>query len=193
MNFARATVVVVVLALLAGVGFVYSGQFDPAADAPHSRPVYWLMESLRHRGIESRVRDIEVPDLADTQLIRSGAGNYNAMCTGCHLKPGLADSEMHRGLYPQPPALAVLTPTTPPDHAFWIIKHGIKASGMPAWGKSMDDQSIWGLVAFLQQLPALTPDNYHEAVEQSEGHMHGPAEPADHDEHEHEHMHTERK
>ena len=162
MNFAKAVVAVLVLGLLGGIGFVYSGQFDPAADQPHSRLVYWLMENLRHRGIGARVAGIEVPDLSDAALIRAGAGNYDAMCTGCHLKPGETDSEMHRGLYPQPPALASKTPTTPPDHAYWIIKHGIKASGMPAWGKSMDDQTIWGMVAFLQQLPTLTrgpPDN----------------------------------
>ena len=177
MSFAKAAVLVVVLGLLAGVGFVYSGQFDPAADTPHSAPVYWLMESLRHRGIAMRVRNIEVPDLTDPELVRSGAGNYNAMCTDCHLKPGVTDSEMHRGLYPQPPALAATTRTLPPDHAFWIIKHGIKASGMPAWGKSLDDPSIWGLVAFVQKLPALSAGDYDAAVAQSRGHSHGGAAP----------------
>ncbi|MEO7386221.1 MAG: cytochrome c, partial [Gammaproteobacteria bacterium] len=73
MNFLKAAGIVILLALLAGVGFVYSGQFDPAADAPHSRPVYWLMENLRHRGIESRVSGITVPDLQDPELLRSGA------------------------------------------------------------------------------------------------------------------------
>lgn len=162
-----------VLSLLAGAAFVFSGLFNPAADAPHSQPVYWVMENLRHRGIESRVGDIQVPDLTDAALIRAGAGNYDAMCAACHLKPGVTDSEMHRGLYPQPPAIATMARPTRPDHAFWIIKHGVKASGMPAWGKSMDDQTIWGVVAFLQNIPRLTPEAYHEAVEQSEGHLHG--------------------
>jgi mono/diheme cytochrome c family protein len=170
---AKALLIFLTLSLLAGAAFIYSGLFDPAADAPHSRPVYWVMENLRHRGIETRVSDIQVPDLSDAALIRAGAGNYDAMCAGCHLKPGLADSEMHRGLYPKPPALATMARPTRPDHAFWIVKHGIKASGMPAWGKSMDDQTIWGMVAFLQNLPNLTPEAYHEAVEQSEGHSHG--------------------
>jgi hypothetical protein len=44
---------------------------------------------------------------------------------------------------------------------------------MPAWGKSMDDQTIWGMVAFLQTMPNLTSEVYHEAVAQSEGHSHG--------------------
>ncbi|MEQ1801875.1 MAG: cytochrome c [Gammaproteobacteria bacterium] len=161
------------LILVTGVAYIYSGLFNPAADAPHSRPVYWVLENLRHRGIETRVDNIKVPDLTAPGLIRAGAGNYDTMCTACHLKPGVADSEMHRGLYPQPPALATMARPTKPAHAFWIIKHGIKASAMPAWGQSMDDQAIWGMVAFLQQMPKLTSEAYHEAVEQSEGHSHG--------------------
>jgi hypothetical protein len=35
--------------------------------------------------------------------------------------------------------------------AFWTIKHGIKMSAMPAWGKTLDDVTIWNLVAFLRQ------------------------------------------
>lgn len=173
MNPAKILLIALTLSLLAAAAFVYSGLFDPAADAPHSQPVYWVMENLRHRGIETRVGGIQVPDLTDGALIRAGAGNYDAMCVGCHLKPGVTDSEMHRGLYPQPPALASMSRPTRPDHAYWIIKHGIKASGMPAWGKSMDDQTIWGMVAFLQTMPNLTSEVYHEAVAQSEGHSHG--------------------
>lgn len=54
---------------------------------------------------------------------------------------------------------------------------------MPAWGRSMDDQAIWSLVAFLQRLPQLTPEAYQAAVEQSEGHSH--PEPGDGHQHEH--------
>jgi len=193
--------------MAAGSAVVYTGLINPAADAPHSRPVYWLMDSLRHEGIESRAQGILVPDLQDPDLIRSGAGNYDAMCADCHLKPGVTDSELHRGLYPRPPVLAAVARSTPPAKAFWIITHGIKASGMPAWGRSMDEKALWGLVAFLQQMPALTADAYRKAVELSDGHSHGggdthpgatnerPATPAasveseanghEHDEHDH--------
>ncbi len=177
-----------VLALVVSLAFVFSGVVNPAADAPHSRPVYWLMENLRHRGIETRAREIKVPDLEDSALIRSGAGNYDAMCADCHLKPGITDSELHRGLYPQPPILSAMTEPTRPGHAFWIVKHGIKASGMPAWGKSMDDRSIWGMVAFLQRLPELTPEAYLDSVKNSAGHSHDSVETMDHEAMHHDEM-----
>ena len=47
-----------------------------------------------------------------------------------------------------------------PGRIFGVIKHGIKASGMPAWGKTHDDQRIWAMVAFIKQLPTLTPNQY---------------------------------
>jgi hypothetical protein len=102
------------------------------------------------------------------------------MCEGCHLAPGVGDNELRQGLYPKPPDL-----TRPrergPAATFWIIKHGLKMSAMPAWGVTHDDRSIWGLVAFLQQLPSMDPTEYRNltgsaeargSTEAAEGHVH---------------------
>jgi mono/diheme cytochrome c family protein len=115
-------------------------------------PSHAILSTARDRSIEVRSRDIQVPDLSEEALIRAGAGNYNAMCIGCHLAPGLAGTELSNSLYPAPPNLSKLGVDGHPAAAFWIIKHGIKSTGMPAWGKSMADPYIWGMVAFLQQL-----------------------------------------
>lgn len=172
---------VVLVALLALAAFVWSGIYDVGADAPHTRPVHALLEMLRQRSVAVRADDMRVVDLADEALIRQGAGNYDAMCTGCHLAPGMAESELSRGLYPAPPPLAE-SGIGDPARAFWVVKHGIKATGMPAWGKSMADEYIWGMVAFLQQLPKLDPAGYRELVASSGGHEHGGGAAAAHDE-----------
>jgi mono/diheme cytochrome c family protein len=125
------------------------------------------------------------PDLANEELISSGAGNYDAMCVGCHLAPGIKETELSKGLYPRPPNLS-LAVIDDPAEAFWAIKHGIKASGMPAWGKSMADEYIWGLVAFVRRLPDLDADAYEAAVAASGGHSHGGGE-TDEAAQEHEH------
>ena len=162
-----------VLALAAGV-FVWSGLYNIGADDPHFRPTYAILETLRDRSIETRAAKLEIPDLSDPAKITQGAGNYNAMCIGCHLSPGMADSELSKGLYPAPPNLS--TEVVKPEHAFWVIKHGIKASGMPAWGKSMSDDYIWNMVAFLQRLPKLDDEQYKALVATSGGHDHGGGE-----------------
>ena len=139
-------------AVLAGA---YFGVVNVGADDPHFPAVHAFLTMARDRSIEVRSRNIEVPNLDDQALIRAGAGNYNSMCIGCHLAPGVAETELSQSLYPAPPNLAKIGLDGNPSAAFWVIKHGIKATGMPAWGKSMGDEYIWGMVAFLDQLPAM--------------------------------------
>ncbi len=161
----QSLVTVASLGVLAAAGvaaFIYSGAYNVGADDHHTRPVFAMMETLRQRSIHARSKDIPVPNLSDEALILKGAGQYAAMCTDCHLKPGMNDSEIRPGLYPQPPNLSQVR--IDPQDAFWVIKHGLKMSAMPAWGMSHDDATIWSMVAFLQKLPDLTPAQYKEIV-----------------------------
>ena len=158
----------VLIFLLVAAGFtgilIYIGAYNIAADAPHWRWVYNTLDTVREQSIAARSRDIKAPaDLNDSKRIAAGAGLYNEMCTGCHLGPGLERSEMSQGLYPQAPEFAKGVKHTPAQQ-FWIIKHGIKLSAMPAWGKTHDDQLIWDMVAFLQKLPSMNPEQYKAAV-----------------------------
>ena len=162
--------------LLAVAGVVLSGLINVAADDPHTGVVHAFLETARNRSIEVRSNDIAVPALGDEKQIRAGAGNYDSMCAGCHLAPGMADTELSNGLYPSPPKLAEAGIYGDPAETFWVIKHGIKATGMPAWGKSMDDSYIWEMVAFLQKLPDLDEDAYRALVASSGGHQHGGGE-----------------
>lgn len=166
------------VALLGAAGFVWSGVYNIGADDQHTRPVHALMETMRERSIQVRASKLVVPDLADPERIRQGAGNYNAMCMGCHLAPGMQATELSRGLYPAPPDLT--RDVVDAAVAFWVIKHGIKASGMPAWGASMADEYIWNMAAFLQELPRLDAAQYQALVDSSGGHDHGGGETEPH-------------
>lgn len=157
---------------------IVSGVYNVAADEEHSSLVYGLLETARERSIAARAANVTVPDLRDAQRVRRGAGNYDSMCAGCHLAPGAEDTELSRGLYPRPPDL-VNHAQTNSARAFWIIKHGIKATGMPAWGKSMADEYIWDMVAFLNKLPTLSAEQYAAEVRASGGHSHGGGETMD--------------
>jgi len=173
-------IAVTLLAAIVTAGVVvYAGAFDVAADTPHAAVTYRLIAFARERSIARRIEDIAPPaDLGAMARVRRGAGNYAAMCSGCHLEPGVETSELRMGLYPQPPNLA--KPDADRSHEaagaarrFWIIKHGIKASGMPAWSKGgMGDAAIWDLVAFVQRLPKMSALEYSDLVESSEGHSH---------------------
>jgi mono/diheme cytochrome c family protein len=186
----RLTVTLAILCIIAVAGvaaFVCSGVYNIGADDHHTKPVYALMQALRERSIEHHAKDIVVPNLDDPQLILKGAGQYAAMCTGCHLAPGMAENEMRPGMYPKPPQLSKFRPD--PREAFWVIKHGVKMSAMPAWGSSHDDATIWSMVAFLQKLPDMTPAQYKDIVAKAP-----PDEDMDMDmggDHEHAHDHPD--
>ena len=169
---AFVAIFLMLLAAVAGI-YVYIGAYNIGADHPHWNWVYKSVDMLRERSIAAYSRGIKAPaDLNNPKRIAAGAGLYNEMCTGCHLGPGLEKSEMSQGLYPQAPEFTGGLKHTPAQN-FWIIKHGIKLSAMPAWGKTHDDQLIWDMVAFLQTLPKMTPEQYKAAVASA---------PEDHDE-----------
>jgi hypothetical protein len=158
------TVVITLAVLGLGVGlFVYSGLYNIGADDHHTKPVFTVLQALRDRSIHLRSEDIKVPNLNDPNLILKGAGQYAAMCTSCHLEAGVEDSELRKGMYPQPPNLSKMH--VDPQDAFWVIKHGIKMSAMPAWGMAgHDDLTIWSMVAFVEKLPSMTPAQYKDIV-----------------------------
>lgn len=175
MNLIKAIFQLLILGAIGAAAFVYFGLFDTAADVPHSPVVYSLLDTVRQRSVAVRASDIPVPPLNDPKMIADGAEHYREMCTGCHLAPGVTESEIRAGLYPQPPDLTRRRQTSPAE-MFWTIKHGIKMSAMPAWGATHDNQAIWNIVAFLQELPGMTPEHYaaltHAPAGGEEGHRH---------------------
>ena len=179
----KSTLAIVALTLLAvvllGALVVASGALSVAADEPHSSMVFGILDTARERSIEARADDIQVPALDDAGMVRRGAGNYDAMCAKCHLAPGMEPTELSAGLSPTPPNLAKDAPVDAAE-AFWVVKHGIKATGMPAWGRHMEDQYIWDVVAFVRKLPSLSAEQYQAEVTASGGHSHGGGESADH-------------
>jgi mono/diheme cytochrome c family protein len=149
---------------------IYAGLYNVAADIPHTQPVYWLFDTVRQRSVAARARDIVVPnDLDDTNRVSRGAGQYAEMCSGCHLAPGMKRTEISRGLYPRAPELRRKTDLTPAEQ-FWIVKHGVKMTGMPAWGVTHEDELLWDVVAFVRKLPELTPEQYEALVKNAPKH-----------------------
>jgi len=163
MRYIKITIALILVFTL-GVGiFIGSGLYNIGADSPHWKITYVVIQAMRERSLDYHSSGITVPsNLNDSQLILKGAGQYAAMCTNCHLVPGKKNSELRSGLYPLPPKLSEVRVN--PREAFWVIKHGLKLSAMPAWGMSHDDATIWSMVAFLQKLPDMTPEQYKEIV-----------------------------
>jgi mono/diheme cytochrome c family protein len=142
---------------------IYAGIYDIAADEPHGQPVFWLMQMVRDRSIAAHAADAVPVDLSNAKRIASGAVQYEEMCSACHLAPGMKRTEISWGLYPRAPELRRGSRLTPAEQ-FWVVKHGIKMTGMPSWGVTHDDELLWDIVAFLRKMPELTADEYRALV-----------------------------
>lgn len=165
--FAKALTGIVLLAV-ALAALIWFGGYNFAADVPHWGITERTIDVLRDRSVEARAASIKPPVLTDAALIEKGAGQYAEMCVSCHLAPGVAQTEMRQGLYPVPPDLT--KEKIDAREAFWVIKHGIKMTAMPAWGKTHDDAIIWSMVAFLQSLPGMTQQQYEAMVSRAAPH-----------------------
>ncbi|MDQ2763050.1 MAG: cytochrome c [Pseudomonadota bacterium] len=171
------TVLVAYLVLmLAGVIFVFSGVYDIGATSPHGPPVLWLMEQARIRSIKEHARGIVEPaNFHDPAQLAIGTEHFAAHCAVCHGAPGVPRGEIAEGLYPQPPNLALTVNDYTASQLFWIVKNGIKMTGMPGWSDHTDAE-IWATVAFIQKLPGMSNADYAKLVMASMmqgGHHHG--------------------
>lgn len=184
--------------LLALLVFAYSGLYDVAATTPHSGPVSWFMHTTYHASMARRAQAVSAPRLDDDRRRLAGAGDYDAMCAGCHGAPGREPDALGKGLNPSPPDLAESASHLTDAELFWVTKYGIRMTGMPAWGKTHSDDDLWSVVAFVRELPGLESAQYRNWVERSAGLSHHgaaedhPSEEEDHghaDGHAHDHTH----
>jgi mono/diheme cytochrome c family protein len=169
--------------LIAGLLFVFSGIYNVGADVPHWGLTFAILDATRERSIEVHSSDISVPSLDDPGLTTIGIPHFHEMCRLCHGAPGYERTEFAEGLYPYPPHLdgAELQKELSNAELFWVVKHGLKMSGMPAFGGTHDDHTLWGVVAFVRQLPRLSVKGYKNAVRGVRHHEMGEEESDHHD------------
>ncbi len=157
-------IIVLLIAVLGGGAVVYVGVYDVAAPAPHSPMTSWVLETARVRSIQAHAAGITVPPaLDDPAKIMIGAEHYAAHCAVCHGAPVVPKGDIGRGLYPQPPDLSKAAKVYNPGELFWIVKHGIKMTGMPAWSDHSDEE-LWATVGFLETLPGMSEQDYAKLV-----------------------------
>jgi mono/diheme cytochrome c family protein len=148
----------------AGALVVYGGLYNVAATVQHTQPVHSLLETAMHQSVKLRARNIEPPRLDDERLVIRGAACFRDKCVQCHGAPGVAQGDIGKSMQPLPGPLVDARQHWKPRELYWITRHGIKMSGMPAWEHRMSDEDLWAVVAFLARLPDLTPQQYAEAT-----------------------------
>jgi mono/diheme cytochrome c family protein len=152
--------------VLIAAAFIWSGIYDVAADVPHWRVTFWILEHAHDRSIDFHSRGIQPPSLKDKQLILQAAPHFQDACRRCHGAPGVDRNDFAQGLYPDPPPLSVDDVQNGLNDAqmFWVVKNGLKMTGMPAFKKIHSDDQLWAIVAFVRDLPNIYPQNYSDML-----------------------------
>lgn len=153
----RAFFILICFIILGSVIFIYSGTYNVAATVPHGEFMTWLFNTVKTSSVRKHAEGIKEPPLDNEALVAEGFEHYENMCSGCHGAPG---ADPAKEFNPAPPALDETAVEMRPAEIFWIIKNGLKMTGMPESGSTHSDDEIWGIVAFVTKLPGMTPEEY---------------------------------
>jgi mono/diheme cytochrome c family protein len=162
--------VLLVIALMIGVGVFKLGLMPVNADVPPSGLETRFIPMAVHASVANHAEEQPNPVAPTDENLIAGGEVYAELCARCHGIPGRGPSVLGVSFYPPAPQFSVQPPAYTEGELFWIVKHGIRNTGMPAWGRLLTDQDIWQVVALLRRLNSLPS-----AVETSfkEGHNEG--------------------
>jgi len=157
-------IVLAVLGIVGAAALIYSGSFNVAATEKHYDLVHSVIETARVRSIKVHAAGMTPPtDLDNQARLVNGTSHFAEHCAMCHSASGVEAEDMAEGMYPKPPVLTDVATHYTPGELFWILKNGIKMSGMPSWGDHGDDD-LWNTVAFMERLPGMNEQDYGKLV-----------------------------
>lgn len=174
---------VLALLLLGYLAFVYTGVYNVAATEPHTGLGEWTLETVLENAVARRADGVGPVPAFDSSRVQAGFEHFRASCVTCHGAPGMPKPDYASHMTPEPPALSEAVQEWSDQELFWIVKNGIKMSGMPAWGPLHDEDQLWDMVAFIRQLPQMDSLAYarmEEAAASTDGHEHDHSETGSH-------------
>ena len=153
----------IVLGLLAGAYF-FGGFYNVAAAVDEPGAVNWALTKIRLASIaHHNVENAKAPfALDDMSVIREGAHQFaNSGCVHCHGGPGAKWSKFSEGINPGPPDLKDIANERSASEIFWVVKNGIRMTGMPSFSKvGLADDQLWQITAFVKAIPKVSEADY---------------------------------
>jgi mono/diheme cytochrome c family protein len=154
-NFICGFLASIVLLLIVPLTYLRLGAAEVRGDV---RALSWesrLMQFAVHASVTRSAQGIQNPlPHSDEQLI-AGGKMYLEGCAGCHGTPGRP--ARNRMAYAPPPEFAHVGTQYSEPELFWVIKHGIRRTGMSAYGSFYSDRQVWQLAEFIHRMHTLPP------------------------------------
>ena len=161
----RRLAVIGVLAIVGAVSaaiYFFGGYYSVAGTAPEPGVVAWALAYVREASINRHAVDNPPVSLDEPAAVQAGARAFAARgCPSCHGAPGVGWAKFSEGLNPDPPDLKELAAKKDASQLFWVVKNGIKMTGMPSFGLvGAPDQELWTIVAFVKKLPTISEADF---------------------------------
>ncbi len=159
---------VLVAEVCVALAVMWWGAINVGADNPHPAVIRWYLSEAMERSVQAHARGLQAP-VPTPASSAAGAARYGNSCMLCHGAPGVRRSEIGQGLSPNPPDLIEAANDWTVEQVYWLVKHGVGDTGMPAFGPTQGEQELWAIAYFVKQLPSLTPAEYQKLVESTGG------------------------
>jgi cytochrome c553 len=156
MTWPRIVIAVAALLLMA----VFGGAIPVGASSGHWAATAWILDLIKRRSVAVRSLGVDTPPLDRPGQVRVGANHYETACRGCHGSPSTRMPMVPSRMTPHPPNLAHQVARWQPRELFYLVRHGIKFTGMPAWPSAERPDEIWPVVAFLRAMPSMDEESY---------------------------------
>jgi len=157
-----AALATLALGALGAFSFIKSGIYNVGAARPHTKFTFTVTNETMIHSVKSHAKGIVAPASASAAQVAAGYCAYETHCVACHGAAGVARQPWAGGMEPQPPYLLDVTEKFTPAELFWIVRNGIKMTGMPSWKDSLTDAQLWEVVAWLEASRRLPPQTYVE-------------------------------
>jgi mono/diheme cytochrome c family protein len=156
-NFVLGVIVTLLVLVLGGLSVATLGLLPTSADATPSRLERRIVTSALDASMERHAPRVSSPIPPTDENLIDGMRVYTMNCAGCHGTLDNKPSPLGNSFYPPVPQLILDPPDDPEWHLYFDIRTGIRYTGMPAWGKTLPDQDIWKVTAFLSRIQKLPP------------------------------------
>jgi mono/diheme cytochrome c family protein len=152
----RSILVGILIAILLPLLVLMTGMVNMGADQTPGKFERTFAGLAKNRSIAVHKSSDTNPVHNDPATLASGLVLFRENCVMCHGAPSVEPAPFAKGLNPHAPSLNKGQRHDPDDETFWIIKHGMRITGMPALDTARTNDDVWKLVTFVHHLPDLT-------------------------------------
>jgi mono/diheme cytochrome c family protein len=157
-GFFLGFVTAIALLLVAVIVFVTSGALPAGQDSKPGALERWAAKTSLRATMRRETRGLSSPLRPTDENLTAGAALYRSHCQVCHGGADGAASSIARGLTPPAPQLAQHGVDDDPEGVtYWKVDHGIRFTGMPAFGGTLSRNEMWQVTLFAKHMKVLPP------------------------------------